>query len=72
MPGYDIPSRLTRTPEDRETMQQLVDMLHAMKADELERFYRGTFNALTVATVVLQDRFPDVWAGMDRRDRRRR
>ncbi len=44
---------------DERTLAQLRNLLERMSEDELCRFVEGTMNALIVADVILQRRFPD-------------
>ena len=58
-------TKLANVTRDKKYLEDLAKMLEAMSKGELERFYRGTFNVLTVADVILQRRFPTLHKKID-------
>lgn len=59
---FDLPFR-----NDKKDLKQLKETLELMSEEELERFYTGMFNILTVADVIFERRFKDSWDKIQQR-----
>lgn len=55
----------TDVPDDRKGYDELKKLCERMTEQELDRFVRGTMNALIIAEHVFKQRFPEQWKKWD-------